>query len=130
MAPLTDSERQQLRAQLRHEVQAEHERELELARQRKEVGQVSSTDLEREAELASLRQEVRAEYLLSIGYQYYTDSRGLSQLVSPEEFDRRQRRRRKKRKRNKYLEKIQTTSYLSVVVIILLSVALAWKIVN
>ena len=130
MSPITDEEREQLRIQLRAEVEAEHQRELELARLRNEAKGKSSTDLEREAELASLRQEVRAEYLLSIGYQYYTDSRGLSQLLSPEDLERRQRRRRKKRKRNTYLEKIQTTSYLSVVVVIFLSIALAWKIVN
>ena len=129
---LTDEERLELKDKFLEDIKEQHSQQLEMQKEfaSRQQAKNRQNPFEREAEIAALRIQVRNEYYRSIGYVEYTDSRGLTQLISPEEAERRSRRRRKKRKKPKYIEKLVRYNTLSLIFVILLGLVLAYKIVN
>jgi hypothetical protein len=125
---VSESEQEELRAKFRLEVEAEHLTNLKLLEKRSHSKDSIAEKHAREAELAAIKQEVRNDYFISLGYQPYTDSRGHTQLIPPEDFERKQRRRRTRKKRAKYLENIQKNNFFTFAVVIVLAFAVAFKI--
>lgn len=125
-----DDERAALIEKFRQEVELEHQKRNEAVKTPK--GKTSSRieEFQREAKIASLRQQVRTQFYLDNGYVPYTDSRGITHLISPEEATRRQSRRRKTRRQPRYLAKFKNYQYISYIFVLLFGVAVAYKIVN
>jgi hypothetical protein len=126
---ITDEEHEEFAEQFRQEVKTEHERRLAALDEPKKKRSSAENELQREAALAALRQEVRTAFYLEKGYVPYTDSRGLTNLVPPEELERRQSRQRRSKRRPKYLAKVQNYPYFGYVIVLLLGMALGYKIV-
>jgi hypothetical protein len=124
-----DEERKALIEQFQEEVALEHKTRTEALNAPKEKPKSRIDEFQREAEIASLRQQVRTQFYLDNGYVPYTDSRGITHLIPPEEAARRQSRRRRTQRKPRYLAKFKTYQYFSYIFIVLFGVAIAYKIV-
>jgi hypothetical protein len=101
--PLTDEERQRAEASILEELDREHaRRQVGVERKRERLRGKRDREQQRQQELdnAALREQLRARYYTERGYMQYTDSRGRSMWLSPEEYEWRTKyRRRRKRDR-------------------------------
>jgi len=125
---IPEEERNKLADQFKKEIQQEHDLRMNSLSEPRETPEFTST-LEQEAAIAALRQEVRTQFQLDNGYVPYTDSRGLTHLILPEEFARRNSRRRRSKRKPKYLAKVSSHQYIGYLVVLLLGMALGYKIV-
>ena len=97
--PLSDDEKRNLEAQIRSEMQAEHQRRIESLSRRKEDSRKRHEDkseMQRNAEVSELREEMQRRFYEEQGYKRYVGSTGREQWLPPEEYEWRSRRRKRR----------------------------------
>lgn len=95
---MTDEERLQLSSELREQLEREHQQRVEQAAER-----VSSrTDRHHTPESvlrAQVEQNIREQFFTEKGYKKYESSRGETEWLLPEEYERRMKARKSRKKR-------------------------------
>lgn len=96
---MTQEEREQFEQQLRQELEAEHEARVAKAADQREHREVDELALV--LARARVEREVREAFFKEKGYRPYENSRGETEWLLPEEYERRMRARKRRSKRGK-----------------------------
>lgn len=88
-----------LAAQVRAKLQAEHDRRIDRLETRRDRHQSWDGGREDDHRLNRIEREERERFYVEKGYKEYTDTHGRKSMVPPEEWAWRQKRRRKSHKR-------------------------------
>lgn len=97
---MTDEERRAVEAQMRADLEADHQKRLGRLGEPSPMEEAARAELARR-ERERVEAEVREAFYLEKGYKPYENSRGQTEWLLPEEYDKRMRRRKRDRTRPK-----------------------------